>query len=99
MPQIENSLLFAFAGLMILWRSTRTSCACITYPTVLHEMNLHLQGCREQCYDGASSMAGCRQRVAYQIFDEESRALFTRYYGHSLNLAMCDTLNKLKIGS
>ena len=42
-------------------------------------------------------MAGSRQGVARQILDEESRALFTHCYGHSLNLAMCDTLKNCKL--
>jgi len=44
---------------------------------VLHKINLHLHGCRGQCYDGASSMTGSRQGVPRQILDEEFRALFT----------------------
>ena len=64
---------------------------------VLNEMNLQIQWCRGQCYDGASSMAGSRRGVARQILDEESRALFTHCYGHSLNLAMCDTLKNCKL--
>ena len=42
-------------------------------------------------------MAGSRRGVAHQILDEESRALFTHCYGHSLNLAMCDTLKSCKL--
>ena len=64
---------------------------------VLSEMKFQIQRYRVQCYDGASSMAGSRQGVAHQILDEESRALFTHYYGHSLNLAMCDTLKNCKL--
>ena len=64
---------------------------------VLSEMKLQIQRCMRQCYDGASSMASSRLGVAHQILDEESRALFTHYYGHSLNLAMCDTLKNCKL--
>ena len=37
-------------------------------------------------------MAGHRSGVAKQLGDEEPRALFVHCYGHSLNLAMCDTI-------
>ena len=39
-------------------------------------------------------MAGCRTGVASQILSIESRALYTHCYGHSLNLAMRDTIKK-----
>ena len=47
---------------------------------------------RGQCYDGASNMSGCRSRVAKLINDMESRALYTHCYGHSLNMAVGDTV-------
>ena len=37
---------------------------------VLLRMNLKLENCRGQCYDGASNMRGCRG-VATQITSEE----------------------------
>ena len=61
----------------------------------LVRMNLQLKRCRGQCYNGAANMAGCRTGVASQILSIESRALYTHCYGHSLNLAMCDTIKKL----
>ena len=63
----------------------------------LVRMNLQWNRCRGQCYDGAASMAGCRTGVASQILALESRALYTHCYGHSLNLAMCDTIKKCKL--
>ena len=63
----------------------------------LVHMNLQWNRCRGQCYDGAASMAGCRTGVASQILALESRALYTHCYGHSLNLAMCDTIKKCKL--
>lgn len=60
-------------------------------------MNLNINRCRGQCYDGASAMAGSRNGVATQILSEEPRALFTHCYGHSLNLAVCDAIKECKI--
>ena len=55
-------------------------------------MNLSIARIRGQCYDGSSSMAGARRKVAAQILQEEPRAIFTHCYGHSLNLACSDTV-------
>ena len=63
----------------------------------LLRMNLTLAKARGQCYDGASNMSGIRNGVVTQIQNEESRAIFTHCYGHSLNLAAGDTIKKYKI--
>ena len=60
----------------------------------LLRLNLSISRVRGQCYDGASNMAGIRNGVAKKIRDEEHRALFTHCYGHSLNLAVSDTIKK-----
>ncbi len=58
---------------------------------------LSIEKLRGQCYDGASTMAGSRTGVAKRISELEPRAIFTHCYGHSLNLAACDTLKKSKV--
>lgn len=60
-------------------------------------MNLNWCRCRGQCFDGASNMAGHQNGVVTQITQEEPRALFTHCYGHSLNLAMCDTIKGTRL--
>ena len=60
-------------------------------------MNLPLKSCRGQCFDGAANMAGNKRGVATQILTAEPRALYTHCYGHSLNLAMCDTIKKCRL--
>ena len=42
-------------------------------------------------------MTGHRTRVASQVFSMESSALFTHLLGHSLNLAVCDTIKQCKL--
>ena len=42
-------------------------------------------------------MSGIRSGVATQILKEERRALFTHCYGHALDLAVCDTVHRVKI--
>jgi len=58
-------------------------------------LNLSMEKLCGQCYDGCSTMSGTRTGVAKRISDEEARAVFTHCYGHSLNLAASDTVNKL----
>ena len=50
--------------------------------------------CRGQCYNGASNMSGARKGVAAQ---EESCALYTHCYGHTINLAVFDTMKQSKV--
>ena len=46
-------------------------------------LNLSLQNCRGQCYDGAANMAGSRNGVATQIASEEPRAIFVHCWACS----------------
>lgn len=59
-----------------------------TIKDVLLRMNLRIENCRSQCYDGASSMSGLKSGVATQI---------AHCYGHALNLAAQDTLKGLRV--
>ena len=58
----------------------------------LIRLNLSLTRVRGQCYDGASTMSGAKSGVATRIQELESRAVYLHCYGHSLNLAACDTI-------
>jgi len=49
-----------------------------------------------QCYDGAAALRGIRSGVAKRILDEEPRAVYTHCYGHSINLAMNDSIKACK---
>ena len=68
-----------------------------TMKDILLRMDLKLDNCRGQCYDGASDMSGVRSGVATRISAIEFRALYTHCYGHALNLATQDTLKGIKI--
>ena len=63
----------------------------------LLRMNLKINQCRGQCYDGASNMSGTKSGVATQIAAEESRAVYIHCYGHALNLAVGDTVQQSKL--
>ncbi len=60
-------------------------------------MNLRIDNCRGQCYDGASSMSGVKSGVATRIMQMEKWALYTHCYGHALNLAAQDSVKHLAI--
>ena len=55
-------------------------------------MNLPIQYCRGQCYDGAANMARAKSGMAAQITVEESHSIFIHCYGHALNLAAGDCI-------
>ena len=59
--------------------------------------NLPLSKLRGQCYDGCSTMSGIRSGVAKRVQDEESRAVFTHCYSHSLNLAASDSVKNSEL--
>ena len=58
----------------------------------LLRLNIPLSKVRGQCFDGASNMTGVRRGVATVIQAEQHNAFFTHCYGHSLNLAVSDTV-------
>ena len=63
-----------------------------TIEDILLRLSLSLQNCSGQCYDGASSMAGCKTGVSTTILRKEHRALYTHCYGHAQNLAVQDAV-------
>ena len=60
-------------------------------------MNLSMSKLHGQCYDGDSTMKGARSGVAKRILDEEPRAVYMHYYGHSINLAASDAVRQTKL--
>lgn len=63
----------------------------------LVRMNISLSKCRGQCYDGAINMTGAKKGVAANITKQELRAIYTHCYGHALNLAVGDTVERSKV--
>ena len=76
--------------------STTASTLVTLIKDVLLRCNLSISMCRGQCYDRASVMAGKKNGVSTIILRDESRAVFTHCYGHSLNLAINDTIKGCK---
>jgi len=67
-----------------------------TAKEALKDADLPISKLRGQCYDGAAAMRGIRSGVAKRILDEEPRAVYTHCYGHSINLAMNDSIKSSK---
>ena len=84
-----------FIGLYHILNASADTIVAVIKDTLIR-MNLNLNRCRGQCYDGAGAMAGAHKGVATQISSEEPRALFTHCYGHALNLAACDAVKSVK---
>ena len=66
-------------------------------PLLPTAMNLSMQKCRGQYYDGCSTVAGSKGGVAAMIKKIEPRALYTHCYEHALNLACADTIKQCRI--
>ena len=77
--------------------STSAESVIFTIKDVLLHMNLRIENCRGQCYDGASSMSGQKSGVAKMMMDLQHRTLYTHCYGHALNLAAQDSIKHIKI--
>ena len=76
--------------------STNAETLVATAKYALGNVNLPIAKLRGQCYDGAAAMRGIRSGVAKRILDEEPRAVYTHCYGHSINLAMNDSIKACK---
>lgn len=85
-----------FIGLYEVASIEASSLVAVVKDTLLR-LNLSLDRARGQCYDGASNMSGCRSGVAKQIMQEQPLAFFTHCYGHSLNLAISDTIKQSSV--
>ena len=60
-------------------------------------MGLKLEDARGQCYDGASAIAGKKKGVATVTKNINGKCLYTHCYGHALNLAVGDSVKKVKL--
>lgn len=64
---------------------------------VLLRLGLPLADCLGQGYDGAAQMSGVHKGVAKQIQDDNPLALYVHCLSHSLNLALQDTSNSIRL--
>ena len=64
---------------------------------ILMHLQLSLNDCRGQTYDGASNMLGRKSGVATQITNIQPKAIATHCHAHSLSLAVKDVTAKCKL--
>jgi hypothetical protein len=95
MRRIDEDLVVyeEFLGLYTVPRINAATLFDVIKDTMLR-LNLQLRG---QSYDSCcSTMSGIQSGLAKLVQDEESRAVYTHYYSHSLNLAASDSISNLK---
>ena len=64
---------------------------------ILLRLNLNLENCRGQTYDGASNMMGKKSGVSTQILADQPKAVVVHCQGHSLSLSVKTLTNECDI--
>ena len=64
---------------------------------MLLRIQISLDNCRGQCYDGASNMLGKKSGVAKQIFEMQPKAHYSHCHCHSLSLSVKDLTKQSKL--
>ena len=77
--------------------STSADVVVTAIKDILLHMNLTINNCHGQCYDGGSNMPEAQSGVATTLTDLESRALYTHCYEHALNLAIQDEVKGVNV--
>lgn len=63
--------------------------------TTLQEVDVDINNCISQCYDGASVMSGCQSGVQARISEINPTAIYIHCHAHQLNLVLVDACRKL----
>ena len=92
----ELSVHEEFIGLYQMNTLQASSLVWIIKDDVILQLNLKVELCQGQCYDGASVMSGTKNGVAKLICDDEPRAVYTHCYVHALNIVVHDTLKQCR---
>ena len=80
-----------FVGLFALENTTAKTMVA-TVKQAMAEMDIPMDQCTGQCYDGASAMSGKRNGVSAEILKENPKAIYIHCYGHAVNLAIQDAV-------
>ena len=67
--------------------------------TTLRELDVDINNCISQCYDGASVMSGCQTGVKARISAINPSAIYIHCHAHQLNLVLVDACRKLSRAS
>ena len=63
--------------------------------STLKELDVDINNCVSQCYDGASVMSGCQTGVRARISQINPSAIYIHCHAHQLNLVLVDACRKL----
>ena len=63
--------------------------------SALKELDIDINNCISQYYDGASVMSGCQTGVRARISEINPSAIYIHCHAHQLNLVLVDTCRKL----
>ena len=85
-----------FLGFYEVKNITRDTIVCAIKDMLLR-MQITLDNCRGQCYDGASNMLGKKSGVAKQIFETQPKAHYSHCHCHSLSLSVKDLTKQSKL--
>ena len=95
---VDSASLFVNEDLIGLYQVDITAATLFSsLKDVLLRLHINIQNCRAQCFDGASNMNGARRGVATLIQKEEPCAILVHCHGHSLQLAVCDTVKQIRM--
>ena len=67
--------------------------------TGLSEIDVDVNNCVSQCYDGASVMSGCNTGVRKRFSEVNPKAIYIHCHAHQLNLALVDSCKSLNHAS
>ena len=85
---VDSASLFVNKDLIGLYQVDITAATLFSsLKDVLLCLHINIQNCRAQCFDGAATL----------IQKEEPRAILVHCHGHSLQLAVCDTVKQIRM--
>ncbi|XP_067942440.1 zinc finger MYM-type protein 1-like [Watersipora subatra] len=77
--------------------AANTQALTSTIKDCLIRLNLPLEDCRSQCYDGANGMTGSKGEVQSMILKDNPKAHYVHCHAHALNLAVADPCQESQI--
>ena len=62
-----------------------------TLLAAISELEIDINDCRGQGYDGAAAVSGSKNGMVAHITKEHPKAMYTHCFSHRLNLSICKT--------
>ncbi|XP_064485918.1 zinc finger MYM-type protein 1-like [Ornithodoros turicata] len=98
LPQVQEGLEVeeVFIGFYVT-ADTRASTLFSILKDVLCRLNLQIENCRGQCYDGAANVSGKSGGLQALVQDIEPRAMYVHCLAHTLNLVLQDLCKQIDV--